>query len=461
MGTTNRERRDFLKRSGGLAALGIATSLTPELLFATAKTDLKGVTIDYWNMIGVQNKLVRQLSEDIIKSFEQRTGAKVNVSWNGYGDIIGPKYRTNLKGGIKPTLFDACARWTGQLRPFLRPMNDFIDNNLDATTRAAIEWTFPIIKQQNSGFSDADSIMDLPFGLIAQAPALVRRDHFEKAGIDFDKNFPIRDTDHYIELCKELQASGIKYPTEVYGKIWDFADTQLNGWIRSVDTTTDDFLDSTWSHSTATSEAWFKGVQFYIDVYRKHKVSSPKTVQSSDEASVEELIKGRKSIVHADLLNRGTLLTKAPDEMKDGTIQWSPQFPLTGGNSGSHACLAWFPMCIVKQDGPEAAIKEEATFEFIKEWLLPENQIAYAKVSGFGARKDTWKDLMGAPDKYAEAMIAMLETPVPPRAWANHPKSVDFQYNLLAPHGQKMFQGASVEEELKAYANEVNDALRA
>ena len=77
MGTTNRERRDFLKRSGGLAALGIATSLTPELLFATAKTDLKGVTIDYWNMIGVQNKLVRQLSEDIIKSFEQRTGAKV------------------------------------------------------------------------------------------------------------------------------------------------------------------------------------------------------------------------------------------------------------------------------------------------------------------------------------------------------------------------------------------------
>ena len=44
--------------------------------------------------------MVRRLSADIIKAFEQRTGATVNVSWNSYGDIIGPKYRANLIGGI-------------------------------------------------------------------------------------------------------------------------------------------------------------------------------------------------------------------------------------------------------------------------------------------------------------------------------------------------------------------------
>ena len=454
-------RRDFLTQSSVLATMGLATSLTPELLFGKSKTDLKGVTIEYWNMIGVQNKIVRQLSENIVKSFEKRTGAKVKVSWNGYGDIIGPKYRTNMIGGIKPTVFDACARWTGQLRGFLRPMNDFIDNNLDYQTKSAIDWTFPIIKKQNSGFKDSNNIMDMPFGLIAQAPALVRRDHFEKAGIDFDRNFPIRDTDHYVELCKQLQSSGIKYPTEVYGKIWDFADTQLNGWIRSVDATKDDFLDPTWSYSNATSDAWIKGVQFYVDLYRKHKFSSPQTVGSSDEASVEELIKGRKSIVHCDLLNRGTLLAKAPNEMSDGTIQWSPQFPITGGNSGSNSVLAWFPMYIVKQDGPDANLKEEAAFEFIKEWLLPENQIAYAKSSGFSVRKDTWDALNGSADGYAEAMKAMLDTRVPPGVWANHPKSVDFQYNLLAPHGQKMFQGSPVEKELEAYESKVNAALKA
>ena len=69
-------------------------------------------------------------------------------------------------------------------------------------------------------------------------------------------------------------------------------------------------------------------------------------------------------------------------------------------------------------------------------------------------------ELMGTPDGYAEAMLAMLSTPTPPRAWANHPKSVDFQYNLLAPHGQKMLQGAPVEAELKAYADEVNEVLK-
>ena len=58
-----RTRRDFLRKTTALAGLGITTSLTPDLVFAQAKTDLKGVTIDYWNMIGVQNKLVRQLSE--------------------------------------------------------------------------------------------------------------------------------------------------------------------------------------------------------------------------------------------------------------------------------------------------------------------------------------------------------------------------------------------------------------
>ena len=67
---------------------------------------------------------------------------------------------------------------------------------------------------------------------------------------------------------------------------------------------------------------------------------------------------------------------------------------------------------------------------------------------------------MGAADGYGEAMIAMLETPTPPRAWSNHPKSVDFQYNLLAPHGQKMLQGAPVETELKAYAAKVDEALQ-
>ena len=456
--SADRTRREFLRKTTMLAAAGITTSLTPDLVFAKPKTDLKGVTIDYWNMIGVQNKLVRKLCETIVKAFEQKTGANVNVSWNGYGDIIGPKYRTNFKGGIKPTVFDSIASWTGQLRGFMRPMNDFIANDWDAASRSGVEWLFPLIQRQNSGFSDSDQIYDMPFALVPQAPYLARRDHFEKAGIDFEKNYPIKDTDHYVELCKEIQGkAGVKYPTEVYGKIWDFGDTQLNGWIRSVDTETSDFVTSDWKRSNGDSEAWIKGVQFYVDVFRKHKLSSPNTPQSSDEQAVEEFIRGQKSIIHCDILNRGTLLDKMPNEMKDGTVVWGPHFPLTGGNSGSYMFLRSATFEMVKQDGSDAAIKEQAGWAFIKEWLLPENQVAYAKVAGLCARRDLWPKIMGAPDRYAEAGTSMIKNP---GVWTNHPKSVDLQYNLLAPHGQRALQGSPVEKELKAYAEKANAILK-
>ncbi|MGQ4809779.1 hypothetical protein NKDENANG_03208 [Candidatus Entotheonellaceae bacterium PAL068K] len=451
-------RRDFLQKITSLAAAGITTSLTPELLFARSKVDLKGVEIDYWNMIGVQNKLVRQLSEAIVKAFEQKTGARVNVSWNGYGDIIGPKYRTNFQGGIKPTVFDSIASWTGQLRGFLRPMNDFIANEWDEAARQGVGWLFPLIQRQNSGFADAAQIYDLPFALVPQAPYLARRDHFEKAGIDFDQNYPIRDTDHYVDLCKEIQGKArIRYPTEVYGKIWDFGDTQLGGWIRSVDTETSDFITPDWSRSNGASEAWIKGVAFYVDVFRQHRLSSPNTPQRSDEQAVEAFIRGQKSIIHCDIHNRGTLLARMPAQMQDGTVVWGPHFPLTGGHSGSNTFLRSATFEIVKQSGPDAALKERAAWEFVKEWFLPDNQVAYARVAGLCARRDQWPLIMGAPDRYAEAGTSMIKNP---GAWTNHPRSVDLQYNLLAPHGQKMLQGASVLKELQAYAKEANAALQ-
>jgi ABC-type glycerol-3-phosphate transport system substrate-binding protein len=450
-------RRDFLLRTSALAAVGATTSLTPELVFAKASTDLKGVAINYWNIIGVQNKLVRQLCESIIKAFEQKTGARVNVSWNSYGDIVGPKHRTNIKVGIKPTVFDSVANWTGQFRTFLRPMNDFIASDWDETSRKAVSWLFPLIKQQNSGFNDSDQIYDIPFTLIPQAPYLARRDHFEKAGVDFDNNYPIRDTDHYVELCKEIRGKAeIEYPTEIYGKIWDFGDTQLNGWIRSVDIETSDFITADWTRSNGDTEAWIKGVQFYVDVFRKHKLSSPNTPQSSDEQAVEEFIRGRKSIIHCDILNRGTLLARMPEQMNDGTVVWGPNFPLAGGNSGSSTFLFPGTFEIIKQDGPDAGIKERAAWEFIKEWYLPENQMAYAKVAGLCARRDVWPKIMGAPDRYIEAATSMIRNP---GVWANHPKSVDLQYNLLAPHGQNALLGSPVAKELKAYAEEVNAIL--
>ena len=451
-------RRAFMRSVISLGALGITTSLTPDLLYAQPRRDLKGVTIDYWNIIGVQNKIIRQLSQQIIHAFEQKTGATVNTTWDSYGSIIGPKYRTNFKGGIAPTVFDAAGRWTGQLRRFLRPFNDFMEDHWDDDAREGTAWLIPLIERQNRGFADAKLIYDLPFGLVMQAPIITRRDHWEKAGIDWEQNWPIRDTDHFLEVLELLRAkAGVRYPTEVYGKIWDAGDTQLNGWVRSLDIETSTFINADWSRSNADQPAWTQAVQFYVDLFRKHKFSSPNSPQSTDEDSVEQFIRGRKSIIHADILNRGTLLARMADQMKDGTVQWGPHFPIAGGKSGSQVFLAFSTFHIVKQQGPDAEIKERAAWEFVKEWFLPENMIAYAKSAGLCSRRDLWPRLMGSADHYAEVGTGMI---VNPGVWANHPKSVDIQYNLFAPHIQRAMLGSPVEKELGQYATKVNEALR-
>jgi multiple sugar transport system substrate-binding protein len=457
--TTAQSRRAFLRRSSALAALGITTSLTPDLAFGQAKTDLSGVTIDYWNMIGVQSKLARQISEDIVDAFQQRTGCTVNVTWNGYGDIIGPKYRTNFAGGIMPTVMDTSCRWATQLRDYLYPLDDFIDAAWDEEARGGVEWMFPLLERQNRGFDDPKLKLALPFNLVPQAPYLARRDHFEDAGIDFDANYPIRDTDHYIELCKQIQAeAGVPYPTEIYGKIWDVGDTQLNGWVRSLSIEDSDFLNEDWTKSTARSEAWMQGMQFYVDVFRKHQLSSPNTPQSTDEDTVDQFILGRKSIIHCDILNRGTLLDRMPDEVKDGAVMWGPHFPITGGTTGSQCFLSMNALYIVRQEGPDAEIKQQAAWEFIKEWYSPENMLAIANSSGLCARRDLWEQLKGQPDRAHEASITTVGDN--PGVWTGHPRSVDIQYNLFAPHAQKMLQGTSVQEELNAYADEVEKSLQ-
>jgi ABC-type glycerol-3-phosphate transport system substrate-binding protein len=194
-----------------------------------------------------------------------------------------------------------------------------------------------------------------------------------------------------------------------------------------------------------------------VDLFRKYNYSSPDSPQSTDEDAVEQLARGQKSIVHADILNRGTFLKRIPKDVEAGAIQWGPHFPIAGGTSGSVVFQAMASFNITRQTGPDAAIKERTAWEFVKEWLRAENQLALAKSSGLAARKDIWDELKGTPDRYIEAVIAMLNNP---GVWSNHPKSVDIQYNLFGPHIQQAMGGADVAAELNAYAEEVNKVLK-
>jgi len=117
-------RRDFMKITTSLAAVGLTSSLTPDLLHAQTKTDLKGITIDYWCMVQQQNPIVKKLCISIVKAFEKKTGCKVNLTMEGYGSIIGPKYRTNFVAG---KMLDAVNMKHSLYEPWSKDSACFVD----------------------------------------------------------------------------------------------------------------------------------------------------------------------------------------------------------------------------------------------------------------------------------------------------------------------------------------------
>ena len=426
--TTAQSRRDFLKRSSALAALGITTSLTPDLAFGQAKTDLRGVTIDYWNMIGVQNKIVRQISEDIVNAFQQKTGCTVNVTWNSYGDIIGPKYRTNFTGGIMPTVMDTSSRWVNQLREFLLPLNDYVDNAWEPDARAGVEWLFPLNAEENRGFPTRTS------STACRSTSSCRRPTSPAATTSSKPASTSTRTTR--SATPTTTSSCARRLGEGRGALPDRGLRQDLGLRRHPVERLDPLAvdrgqrlpERRLEQEQCPLGGLEAGRQFYVDVFRKHQLSSPNSPQSTDEDTVDQFILGRKSIVHCDILNRGTLLDRMPDEMADGTVVWGPHFPMTGGTSGSQCFLGPNSFYIVADEGPDAEIKWQASWEFIKEWFLPENMTAVAKSSGLCARRDLWEQLKGEPDRSIEASIETIGDN--PGMWTGHPRSVDFQYNL-------------------------------
>ena len=139
-------------------------------------------------------------------------------------------------------------------------------------------------------------------------------------------------------------------------------------------------------------------MQFYVDVYQKFKLSSPNSPQSTDEEAVEQLIRGQKSIVPPTSSIAAPCSTSCRSRWR--TAPSCGATPRSrAATSGSQTFLSMATFEIVRQEGDDADIKQQAAWEFVKEWFLPENQEAYAKTAGLCARQDVWPRLMGAPDR--------------------------------------------------------------
>ena len=450
------DRRTFLKGTGILTAAAVTGLPVLSAKKTWAKKQFSGITIDYWNQINVQNRLVKVAVEQAVKDFENETGAKVNVSWHGYGDIIGPKYRTNFRAGVRPTIFDSDMEWAGAIRKYLLPLNDFIKNDLDKDIREAIKWMDPYLADMDRCWPDKDKFVTMVLWSNICNPLCTRVDHWKKAGISFENNWPIRSYEHFIEICQRFKKAGVTdYPTEVYGATFDAGDCGLPCWAVGKDRLKGTFFNNDCTDINVDSDVWLGTIQEYVDVFRKYNLSSPRSPKSGDENAAEEIALGKKSLVDIEYSNRGILMDRAGDLLKNGTIQWGPHFT---GASGSIGNFHIWSFHLVRQEGTDADVKEQCAWELLKFLLRPEYQIKIAKPLGsLPLRQDVWDQLKGTPERLFEAHIEMLKTK--PRVWSSHPLQVDVQYNKFGPRMSNILNGKDLQGEINAYCKEIRESL--
>jgi ABC-type glycerol-3-phosphate transport system substrate-binding protein len=193
-----------------------------------------------------------------------------------------------------------------------------------------------------------------------------------------------------------------------------------------------------------------------VDVFRKYNLSSPRSPKSGDENASEELALGKKSLVDIEYSNRGILVDRASELLKNGTIQWGPQL---SGPSGTIGNIHIWSFHLVRQEGTDAEVKERCAWEFIKFLLQPKYQLDIAEPLGsLPLRQDVWDQLKGKPEHLFEPHIEMLKTK--PRVWSSHPLQVDVQYNKFGPRMSNILNGKDPDAEIEIYCKEIRDALK-
>lgn len=428
--------------------------------FGESDADLSGVTFEYWNQMNVQSRQAKSVSEDLINNFQNSTDASIEVSWDGYDNVIGADWRTSFSQGNYPVMYDSVSTWDGQFvdGDWVYPFDEYQDQ-FDDETISAIEWIFPILEDQYRGF-DGNNLYEVPFGFLLQIPFLVRMDHFDEAGLERSR-FPPEDYDDLIDIATTLQEDGPgEYGYQIHGTAFDVTDCRLPNMAVAAGGEDGLFLNDDWSDTLWDNDIWKDTVTKYVEIFTEHELSSPETPNHDDESMVQEIVSGQTSINAGDFLNHPDLMDQAGSMMETGDIQWHPQW---AGDAGQMAIIQPYSLGLTRPpDGADESEWEDqqaAAIEFMKTFLAKDFQRNLFENFGlFPIRQDLWEELPEAEHQLYRTATTMAENSE--FTWSAHPQTVSIQYNLPGPHLQEALNGEkSPEQACDDIAQEVRDQL--
>lgn len=470
-----RQRRRVLKKLGvaGIAGLagctgsGKETESNPQ---STKKTngqqDFSDVTFNYWNIINIQNRNARELSKQIVKEFEQETGATVNINFSGYGDLVGSKWRTAWKNDSYPVLYDNLTYLGGHLNHKVVPVSEYIDQ-FDEQLIERYQWILDLMaKQTYRGYegSGLDRVYEMPFGLDVREPNIVRKDHFEKAGVSWEDNMPPKNYDQFIDTMKTVQKEGpANTGYQVYGAVHDWSDVQTIPWQIANSGSDGLYLDENAKEPNLDKQSWIDTYQKYVDVYREHGLCGQKTPSMSDEETVPNIISGNWTAGSMDPFNHPSLARQAPELANSGKVKYVPQFKNDNLPKGG---FIWGNVGLALTQKPPGAKqsdwdrKQKAAIALMQKFLKKETQRKSWK--GFGtlpARKDVWSELERNPHGLVDLLVSMAEET--DYAVSARPGIANIYSTLTGPTAQKALRGdISVEKACNRMAEDSRQLMQ-
>lgn len=429
--TTSRRRRNVIKGLGAAGIVGLAgcaggggggegdgsggsggTTTTG----SSTQKEFSDVSFRYWNIINIQNRNARELSQNIIQEFEKETGATVQINFSGYSDMIGSKWRTAWSNDNYPVVYDSLTYLAGHLNHKVVPVGNYIDK-LDDKLVEKYQWIMDLMAKETyrgHAGSGLDRVYEVPFGLDVREPNIFRNDHFEQAGVSLEDTTPWDSYDELVSTMKTVMNNGpASTGYQVYGVAHDWSDVQLVPWLIANGGAEGLYVGENAQKANMDTQTWIDTFTDYVNVYRKHNLCGQQTPQMSDEKTVPNIIGGNWSGGSMDPFNHPSLTRQAPDLANSGKVQYTPQLQTSNLEKGG---FIWSTVGLALTKKPPGVAeskwnrKQEAAIRLMEKFL--EKDLQRSSWDGFGtlpARKDVWSDLERNPHGLLDVLTTMAE----------------------------------------------------
>lgn len=403
-----------------------------------------GVTLDYWEYFHSQSEVANTLMKNSVKEFENNNNVTMNVNWSSWSDITGGKWKNNIQSGNRPVVYDSGNVHDGQfIKPgWVKPVSEYRDR-LNDNALKNIKQALELSKSCYRGF-DKD-LYEIPIGLEMSSPFVARTDHFKKAGLSIKEDFPPKDYQDLLRVAKQLQKNGPgDNGFQIYGASGDVTDEAVVTWTTAEAGYKGTYFNEDWSDINYDNDVWKSALRNWVDIYQKHGLSSQKAPTASNEGVAQMMIKGTVSMTQSSPKDFGLFRSRAPEMLKDGTIQFAP------GWKGKTGRGDFWTQCVGlmrKPDDVDQATwkkKEDMAIKWINKMLSKDFQRQVPKsLSTFPVREDIQKELRGSDFVGKSNFIRTLETMTEgvEYAWASHPDMTPVAYDIAGPLFQQAVRG--------------------